>query len=84
MTESIGEFNADLSESNRLVGWFRAAAPYINLFKNKLFVTSISKKNFSSRKLARLIQDLSFLRAIGVQIILVFDCLLYTSDAADE
>ena len=65
MTESNGEFHADLSESTRLVGWFRSAAPYINLFKNKLFVTSVSKKNFSSGNLARLIQDLSFLRAIG-------------------
>ena len=73
MTESTGEFLADRSESTRLVGWFRSAAPYINLFKNKLFVTSVSKKNFSSGNLARLIQDLSFLRAIGVQIILVFD-----------
>ena len=73
MTESNGEYRADLSESTRLVGWFRSAAPYINLFKNKLFVISVSKKNFSSGNLARLIQDLSFLRAIGTQIILVFD-----------
>ena len=73
MTKSNGEYRADLSESTRLVGWFRSAAPYINLFKNKLFVISVSKKNFSSGNLARLIQDLSFLRAIGTQIILVFD-----------
>ena len=35
-------------DSTSLVRWFRAAAPYIHLFKNKLFVTSISKKNFST------------------------------------
>ena len=80
MTKSNGEYPADLAESTRLVRWYRSAAPYINLFKNKLFVTSVSKKNFSSRNLARLIQDLSFLRAIGVQIILVFD----PKDALDE
>ena len=60
-------------DSTSLVRWFRAAAPYIHLFKNKLFVTSISKKNFSTEKFARLIQDLAFLRSIGTQIILVFD-----------
>ncbi|GIR48236.1 MAG: hypothetical protein CM15mP58_03330 [Burkholderiaceae bacterium] len=33
MTESIGEFNADLSESDRLVGWFRAAALTLTYLK---------------------------------------------------
>ena len=61
MTESNGEYRADLSESTRLVGWFRSAAPYINLFKNKLFVTSVSKKNFSSGKSSKINSRFIFL-----------------------
>ena len=73
MSKSTREYHEEDSDSTQLVRWFRSAAPYIHLFKNKLFVISVSKKNFSPDNLIRFIQDLSFLRAIGVQIILVFD-----------
>ena len=55
------------------VDWLRDAAPYIYLFRNKIFIVSISKRNFPPLTLSNLIQDLSFLCCIGVKIIIVFD-----------
>ena len=71
----MADFDKEYHEEtiNSTVDWLRNAAPYIYLFRNKIFIVSISKRNFPPSTLSNLIQDLSFLCCIGVKIVIVFD-----------
>lgn len=55
----------------RFVDWLRSVAPYIHAFRNKTFVVAFGGELVQQGALNALIQDVAFLHAMGMQIVLV-------------
>ncbi len=55
----------------RFVDWLRSVAPYIHAFRNKTFVVAFGGELVQRGALNALIQDVAFLHAMGIQIVLV-------------
>ncbi len=53
------------------VDQFRNAAPYINNFRNKIFVVYFSGDILQSEKLFSLIQDLHLLHSLGIRLVVI-------------
>jgi amino-acid N-acetyltransferase len=56
----------------QFVNWLRSVAPYIHLFKDKIFVIAFPGKLIVEKKLEVLIHDLALLNAMGMQIVIVY------------
>ena len=56
----------------QFVNWLRSVAPYIHLFKDKIFVISFSGQLIIEKKLESLIHDLALLNSMGIQIVIVY------------
>ena len=57
--------------NKHLVEWFRTAAPYIRMHKNKTFVFAFDGSLVKSPNFMSLIHDLNILTSIGIKIVLV-------------
>ncbi len=56
---------------NSIVGWFRAAAPYINRHRDKTFVVYFSGEAVADERFESLVHDLGLLHALGIRLVLV-------------
>ena len=56
----------------QFVNWLRSVAPYVHLFKDKIFVIAFSGQLIIEKKLESLIHDLALLNVMGVQIVIVY------------
>jgi amino-acid N-acetyltransferase len=59
-------------EAARFVKWFRAAAPYIHVHRNRTFVIRIDADDVHDAAFTHLIHDLALLNSLGVQLVLVY------------
>src|SRR3982751_6647248 len=53
------------------VAWFRSVAPYINAFRNKVFVIAFGGEVILDGKFAYFVHDLTLLASLGVRLVLV-------------
>lgn len=53
------------------VAWFRSVAPYINAFRNKIFVVAFGGEVVADGKFVELVHDLNLLASLGVRLVLV-------------
>ena len=53
------------------VPWFRNAAPYINAFRNKIFVIYFSGDVLNDNEFPSLVHDVTLLNSLGVKLVLV-------------
>jgi amino-acid N-acetyltransferase len=53
------------------VTWFRSVAPYINAFRNKVFVVAFGGEVVADGKFVELVHDLNILASLGVRLVLV-------------
>ncbi|WP_232534494.1 amino-acid N-acetyltransferase [Mycoavidus sp. B2-EB] len=60
-----------VDQQARFVDWLRSVAPYIHAFHNKTFVVAFGGELVQLGALNALIQDIAFLHAMGMQIVLV-------------
>ncbi len=60
------------SSSKDLVRWFRAAAPYIHIHKNKTFVITFDACLMDSSNFIGFVHDLNLLLSLGIRIVLVY------------
>ena len=60
------------NEIPQFVNWLRSVAPYIHLFKEKIFVIAFSGQVVVEKKLESLIHDLALLNVMGIQIVIVY------------
>lgn len=65
------KIDAHAVEQRRFVDWLRTVAPYIHAFRNKAFVVAFGGELVQFGALNALIQDLAFLHAMGIRIVLV-------------
>ena len=65
--------NTNLSNSSDIdfVHWFRNAAPYINAFRNKIFVIYFSGDVLADNEFPSLVHDITLLNSLGVKLVLV-------------
>tara|TARA_A100001015_G_scaffold271143_1_gene324446 strand:- start:2010 stop:3344 length:1335 start_codon:yes stop_codon:yes gene_type:complete len=61
-------------DSKSFLSWFRSVGPYIHAFKSKLFIICISSQNFQSNKLKSLINDIALMQALGIKIVITYNC----------
>lgn len=59
------------SSPEKFVQWFRAAAPYIHMFRNRTFVIAFGGEVLSENRFVGLNHDLNLLAALGVRLVLV-------------
>ncbi|SFN87842.1 amino-acid N-acetyltransferase [Nitrosospira briensis] len=64
-THNIVKLNADF------VSWFRSVAPYVNAFRNKIFVVAFGGEVVADGKFIELVHDLNLLASLGVRLVLV-------------
>lgn len=57
--------------SEHFVAWFRAVAPYVNLFRSKTFVIAFGGKAIAGPLARTLAYDVNLLAALGVRLVLV-------------
>ncbi|HET7061483.1 MAG TPA: amino-acid N-acetyltransferase [Nitrosospira sp.] len=53
------------------VAWFRSVAPYINAFRNKIFVIAFGGEVIADGKFVEFVHDLNLLASVGVRLVLV-------------
>ena len=53
------------------VSWFRSVAPYVNAFRNKIFVVAFGGEVVADGKFVELVHDLNLLASLGVRLVLV-------------
>lgn len=53
------------------VAWFRSVAPYINAFRNKIFVIAFGGEVIADGKFIEFVHDLNLLASVGVRLVLV-------------
>ncbi|HGG60699.1 MAG TPA: amino-acid N-acetyltransferase [Gammaproteobacteria bacterium] len=58
-------------DTHSIVGWFRAAAPYINRHRGKTFVVYFSGEAVAGDSFESLVHDLGLLHALGIRLVLV-------------
>ncbi|MAW32883.1 MAG: amino-acid N-acetyltransferase [Proteobacteria bacterium] len=61
----------EVPTNKHLVEWFRTAAPYIRMHKNKTFVFAFDGSLVNSPNFMSFIHDLNILTSIGIKIVLV-------------
>ena len=59
------------NNDQQFVAWFRQASPYINAFRNRVFVITFGGECVSDPAFASLIHDIALLNSLGVQLVLV-------------
>src|SRR5687768_2417711 len=64
-THYIVKLNTDF------VSWFRSVAPYVNAFRNKIFVVAFGGEVVADGKFVELVHDLNLLASLGVRLVLV-------------
>ena len=57
--------------STDFVTWFRSVAPYVNAFRNKIFVVAFGGEVVADGKFVELVHDLNLLASLGVRLVLV-------------
>ena len=62
----------DINSTKQFVSWLRSVAPYINLFKERVFVIAVPGLMIKENKIQPLIHDLALLHSMGMKIVLVF------------
>jgi len=62
----------NINQVSQFVSWLRSVAPYIHLFKEKIFVIAFSGQLIKEKKLESLIHDLALLNSIGIQIVIIY------------
>lgn len=55
----------------KFVAWFRSVAPYINAFRNKIFVIAFGGEVILDGKFVDFVHDLTLLASLGVRLVLV-------------
>lgn len=53
------------------VAWFRSVAPYINAFRNRIFVVAFGGEVVADGKFVELVHDFNLLASLGVRLVLV-------------
>ncbi|MGH8764032.1 MAG: amino-acid N-acetyltransferase, partial [Nitrosospira sp.] len=53
------------------VTWFRSVAPYINAFRNRIFVVAFGGEVVADGKFVELVHDFNLLASLGVRLVLV-------------
>ena len=71
MKQTDSENNFPASSDFEFVQWFRNAAPYINAFRNKIFVIYFSGDVLEDNEFPSLIHDITLLNSLGVKLVLV-------------
>ena len=71
MKQTDPEINLSASSDFEFVHWFRNAAPYINAFRNKIFVIYFSGDVLEDNEFPSLIHDITLLNSLGVKLVLV-------------
>lgn len=71
MKETNSNHNLPDSSDLDFVHWFRNAAPYINAFRNKIFVIYFSGDVLADNEFPSLIHDITLLNSLGVKLVLV-------------
>ncbi len=61
----------NIGNTHSIVGWFRAAAPYINRHRGKTFVVYFSGEAVAGDSFESLVHDLGLLHALGIRLVLV-------------
>lgn len=72
---SVMTSKTEFIKSNQIpqfVNWLRSVAPYIHLFKEKIFVIGFPGKLIMKKKLEALIYDLALLNAMGIKIVIIY------------
>lgn len=59
------------NNDQQFVAWFRQASPYINTFRNRVFVITFGGECVADPAFATLIHDIALLNSLGVQLVLV-------------
>lgn len=62
---------SDMDLNSDFVTWFRSVAPYINAFRNKVFVVAFGGEVVADGKFVELVHDLNILASLGVRLVLV-------------
>ena len=65
---------SSLTSQRTFIKWFRAVGPYIHAFKSKVFVICISWEESESDRLRFLINDIALIQALGIKIVITYDC----------
>jgi amino-acid N-acetyltransferase len=60
------------ADATQFVKWFRAAAPYIHVHRNKIFVIKFDDDAVHGAGFNHLIHDLALLNSLGIQLVLVY------------
>ncbi|MBN9126318.1 MAG: amino-acid N-acetyltransferase, partial [Nitrosospira sp.] len=60
-----------MDSNSDFVTWFRSVAPYINAFRNKVFVVAFGGEVVADGKFVELVHDLNILASLGVRLVLV-------------
>ena len=68
-----------MSAIAHFVASFREAAPYIQYLRGKTMVVGVTDSLLEGETLIRLAADLNLLASLGLRLVLVHGCLLYTS-----
>ncbi len=55
------------------VAWFRSVAPYVNLFRGKVFVIGFGGEVVTDENFVSFIHDINLLASLGVQLVLIHD-----------
>ena len=53
------------------LAWFRSVAPYINAFRNKIFVIAFGGEVIADGKFVEFVHDLNLLASLGIRLVLV-------------
>ncbi len=53
------------------LAWFRSVAPYINAFRNKIFVIAFGGEVVADGKFVEFVHDLNLLASLGIRLVLV-------------
>lgn len=54
------------------VDWFRSVAPYVNLFRGKIFVIGINGEMVTDDNFVSFVHDINLLASLGVKLVLVY------------
>ena len=71
MSDYHANSSTALAKPELFVHWFRAAAPYINSFRNKTFVIYFAGEVLTDNQFPSLIHDLTLLHSLGVKLVLI-------------
>src|SRR5690606_14473859 len=60
-----------MQPDTNFITWFRAVTPYIQLFRNKIFVIAFGGDVVADEKFVSLVHDFNLLASLGIRLVLV-------------